>query len=57
MLELGILGFVGKSAAFLVRKLGVEIAGGFFFLSSCLGLMGHPLQAGALMWSHQMTGL
>jgi hypothetical protein len=54
---LGILGFVGKGAAPLVRQLGVETAGGFFFFSAVLGLMGPLLQVGALMGSHQVTGL
>jgi hypothetical protein len=40
VLELGILGFVGKDAIPLVRQLGVEIAEGFLNFSSFFGLMG-----------------
>jgi hypothetical protein len=29
----------------------------FFFFSTILGVMGCPLQAGALKWSHQVTSL
>jgi hypothetical protein len=48
-----------KGATPLVGKLGVELARGFFLFSfsTFLGLMGHPLQVGALKWSHQVTGL
>jgi hypothetical protein len=37
----------------------VETAGGVFLFcfSAILGLMDHTLQAGALRWSHQVTGL
>jgi hypothetical protein len=46
LLVFGILGFLGKGAAPLVRQLGVEMAGGFcpffFFFSAFLGLMGCP---------------
>jgi hypothetical protein len=59
-MALGILGFVGKGAAPLVRQLGVEMAGGFFlffFFPTFLGLMGGLLQVGALRWCHLVTGL
>jgi hypothetical protein len=29
----------------------------FFLFFDCLGLMGHPLQVGAVKWFHQMVGL
>jgi hypothetical protein len=48
---------VEKGAVFLVRQFREEIAGGVFIFSAFLGLMGHPLQVGALKWSHQVTGL
>jgi hypothetical protein len=56
ILVLGILGYVGKGAAPLVRQLGGEMVEGFFS-SAFLGLMGHLLQAGTLRWSQQMAGL
>jgi hypothetical protein len=46
VLMLGILGFVKKGAAYLIRQLGVEMAGCFilfFFFSAFLDLMGSPL--------------
>jgi hypothetical protein len=56
---LGILGFVWKCAAPLVRKLGVDKLEVFSFFSPpiFLVIMGHLLQAGALKWSYQVTGL
>jgi hypothetical protein len=61
VLALGTLGFVGKAAAPLVEQLDSGGGGGrgslLFFFSAFLGLMGHPLQAGALKWSYQVTGL
>jgi hypothetical protein len=58
VLEPCILGFVGKHAAPLVGQLGVEMAGGvFLFFSAFLGLMGCPLQVGALKEYHEVTGL
>jgi hypothetical protein len=55
-LVLSVLGFVGKGASPLVRKLGVGESWRIFF-SAFLGLMGHLLQLGALKLSHQMSGL
>jgi hypothetical protein len=55
VLALGILGFVGKSAAPLAGPLGWWIAGGPF-CPTFLRLMGHLLQVEALKWSHQMMG-
>jgi hypothetical protein len=58
VLVLGILGFVEKSTAPLVRELVVETPGGLFsFFPTILGLIGHPLQMGALKFSHHLTGL
>jgi hypothetical protein len=55
---LGILGFVGNGVAPLVGELGVQMDGWIFlFFPNFLGLMGHPLQVGALKWTHQVTGL
>jgi hypothetical protein len=52
---------VGKCAASLFRKLEAEITGEFFsfffFLFHFPWFIGLLLQAGALMWSHQVTGL
>jgi hypothetical protein len=49
--------FVRKGAASLVGQVGVKMAGGVLIFSTFLGFMGHPLQVGALKWSHQVTGL
>jgi hypothetical protein len=55
VLALGILGFVGKGAAPLVRQLRVEMAGRFFLFFHFPWSYGHLLQVGVLMWSHQVA--
>jgi hypothetical protein len=49
LLTVGILGYVGKSAAPLVGQLAGELAGTVFFPPTFLGLMGFLLKVEALM--------